>query len=37
LCPSLTVQDCQLIFTAVDANGDGQISYTEFLGTTWNG
>ena len=31
LCPTLSSNDCKLIFTAIDVNGDKQISYTEFL------
>ena len=34
LCPSLSAADCGIVFKAVDINGDGQISYTEFLGAT---
>lgn len=32
LCPSLSKEDCSIIFAAIDINADGQISYTEFLG-----
>jgi len=32
LCPSLTADDAKIIFHSIDFNGDGQISYTEFLG-----
>jgi Ca2+-binding EF-hand superfamily protein len=34
LCPSLSAEDCGIVFKAVDINGDGQISYTEFLGAS---